>query len=112
MYTGAWNRTVRILAPSLRSQSTHFQSCEELSRYLPFLDQLGSFSGSKERSKPFLRTSMTEFGGYDHVICVRLRLSQHQILRSFRQPSSCQHMLLMQLIAVLPCLMRGNLPYD
>ena len=32
MYTGASKRTIRTLVPSLRSQSMHFESCEELRR--------------------------------------------------------------------------------
>jgi hypothetical protein len=40
IYTGASNLTVRSLEPSCKSQRIHFQSWDELSRYLPSRDQL------------------------------------------------------------------------
>lgn len=39
-YTGASNRTMRTREPSLRSHRIHFQSCDELNKYRPSLDQL------------------------------------------------------------------------
>ena len=51
MYTGASNRTILARVPSLRSHRIHFQSCEELRRNLPSLDQLmGSVYNRQTRS--------------------------------------------------------------